>query len=238
MQSTASSFTLVQTTMPLSSLPPTDASPDADKDAIHLLIHATNSFGTWSAGFALALRKLFPAADLVYKSYCNDVRPSPDEWPTRDLMGRCLFVAPQKTDVERRGSLWIGCVFTSYGYGKRAVRGPEGHAAKDSAAKVVAYTKTALEDLRAWVEKVEKNGFPEEEHSTANTTSTHDKNEVLSSKSSEEQPHERKEKKTKVVIYSPKFNSGNFGVEWEITAAMIRETFDGWDGEWRILADR
>lgn len=83
-QSTASSFTLVQTTMPLSSLPPTDASPDADKDAIHLLIHATNSFGTWSAGFALALRKLFPAADLVYKSYCNDVRPSPDEWPTRD----------------------------------------------------------------------------------------------------------------------------------------------------------
>jgi ADP-ribose 1''-phosphate phosphatase len=38
-----------------------------------------------------------------------------------------------------------------------------------------------------------------------------------------------------VVVYSPLFNSGAFGVPWEKTSALITTEFDGWNGRWVVL---
>jgi ADP-ribose 1''-phosphate phosphatase len=44
------------------------------------------------------------------------------------------------------------------------------------------------------------------------------------------------ESEERVVIYSPMFNSGAFGVAWERTEALIEDTFKGWKGSWIVLA--
>lgn len=38
------------------------------------------------------------------------------------------------------------------------------------------------------------------------------------------------------ACYSPKFNSGSFGVKWEETEQLLKDEFDDWEGEWFILA--
>ncbi|CVL04782.1 uncharacterized protein FMAN_12861 [Fusarium mangiferae] len=38
------------------------------------------------------------------------------------------------------------------------------------------------------------------------------------------------------VIYSPMFNSGAFKVPWESTSRLIEEEFEGFDGQWLIMA--
>lgn len=126
---------------------------------------------------------------------------------------------PQDEDGDGSGEVWIGCLFTSYGYGGRDVHGGKagGHARKDAVGTVKRSTMGALRELRAWVGEVEK-GVIEGEGEDGDDGKG------------------QKRDKFKVVIYSPKFNSGNFGVDWEVTAVMIREVFGDWDGEWRILA--
>lgn len=133
------------------------------------------------------------------------------------MVGRCLVVDPQDEDQDSSkgasgNGVAIACLFTSYGYGGRPVKSGKGggHAAKDGVKKVVESTRTALVELRGWITTIEKG--PEET--------------------------DKDGKKRKVIVYSPKFNSGNFGVDWEDTEAMIKEAFADWDGEWRILANR
>lgn len=130
---------------------------------------------------------------------------------------------PQDGDGDGSGEVWIGCLFTSYGYGGRDVRGGKGggHARKDAVGTVKRSTMGALRELREWVREVEKG--------------------IIEGEGGEEDDGDgeksQEKGKRKIVIYSPKFNSGNFGVDWEVTAGMIREVFGDWDGEWRILAD-
>lgn len=38
-----------------------------------------------------------------------------------------------------------------------------------------------------------------------------------------------------VIVYSPMFNAGAFGVPWEKTVAIINTTFGGWNGRWIVL---
>lgn len=116
------------------------------------------------------------------------------------------------------GKVVIACLFTSYGYGSRAVRSGKngGHAAKDGREKVIEATRTALEELKRVVVAAEREEEVDEDDEGGG----------------------EKAEKTKVVVYSPKFNSGSFGVDWEVTAGMIQEIFGDWEGEWRILADR
>lgn len=205
-------FNLIQTSTPLTAI------PSSTNTTLTLLMHSTNAFGTWGAGFAKALQTRYPSAELIYKSWCDEKRPTSDQWPSKDLVGRCLVVDPQDEDQDSSSkgasgnAVAIACLFTSYGYGGRPVKSGKGggHAAKDGVKKVVESTKTALEELRGWITKIEEGteGIGKDG------------------------------KKREVVVYSPKFNSGNFGVDWEDTKAMIMEAFADWEGEWRILANR
>lgn len=135
---------------------------------------------------------------------------------------------------EGRGNgVAIACLFTSYGYGGRAVKGGKngngGHAAKDGVGKVKESTKVALKELRRWIGGAE--GKEEQEKGKEDEDQG-------DGRSSPKKKDSVKRKKRKIVVYSPKFNSGNFGVDWDVTADMIREAFADWEGEWRILADR
>lgn len=47
---------------------------------------------------------------------------------------------------------------------------------------------------------------------------------------------EVKQSEGKLTVYSPMFNSGAFQVPWESTSRLIEDAFEGWDGQWLIMA--
>ncbi|VUC26301.1 unnamed protein product [Clonostachys rosea] len=40
----------------------------------------------------------------------------------------------------------------------------------------------------------------------------------------------------RMAIYSPMFNSGAFRVPWEKTKGLIEKEFEGWEGQWLVMA--
>ena len=142
-----SSFHFAPTSHSLSTIPPPS-----------ILVHSTNCFGEWGAGVALAIHKLFPEADKVYKSHCDSYRPRENAWPSKaGLLGTALLIPPQKGDIKSNGSgqdkngmengVWIACLFTSYGYGRPSKR----KAGVDCKADIRSQTVGALKDLRRLV---------------------------------------------------------------------------------------
>jgi ADP-ribose 1''-phosphate phosphatase len=62
-------------------------------------------------------------------------------------MGTCLLISPQAEDSEVIGKeVYIACLFTSHGYGKKNTKTKNPGLSKKT--DVIAATKTALEDLR------------------------------------------------------------------------------------------
>lgn len=172
-----------------------------------VVVHSTNCFGNWGAGFALALHEFLPAADKVYKDFCDDQRPDPDQWPARDkTVGRCLLIPPQKADSQANGQqIWVACLFTSYGYGRPTKK----KAGKDNKSKIVQQTKAALDDLYAQLDAYGESNLDDTDERSGNL---------------------------KMEIYSPKINSGSFCVKWEDTQSMIEDSFKGWNGKWHLFA--
>lgn len=80
-------------------------------------------------------------------------------------------------------------------------------AAKDKKADIVRQTRDALKDLRTQLESIA--------------------NQTLDIGNVETPVN---------ACYSPKFNSGSFGVRWEETELILEEEFQSWDGKWFILA--
>lgn len=179
-----------------------------------ILVHATNCYGEWGAGFAAALGEQFPNAKAMYATHCKDTYSSSQR---TDLVGTCLLIPPIQDDhaspdetgeeagIGRtsKSGIWIACLFTSYGYGRKTKK-KEG---VDTKGKVLAQTRTALGDLKRQIEKMYEGGC---------------------GRAGEQDRPNR-------VIYSPKFNSGSFGVKWERTEELIQEIFSGWTGEWNLL---
>jgi ADP-ribose 1''-phosphate phosphatase len=96
-----------------------------------LLIHACNTRGVWGAGIAKAFKISYPAAHTVHKDYCTKtpfIKSNPV--PT----GTAQLIVPQNKDGQGH---WIGCLFTSAGYGKK----------KDSAEEILGNTRSAVEGL-------------------------------------------------------------------------------------------
>ncbi|MCJ1352884.1 MAG: ADP-ribose 1''-phosphate phosphatase [Icmadophila ericetorum] len=102
---------------------------------------ACNCRGVWGKGAALEFKKRFPAAFNVYKIHCTS--PASDSHQ-RSLLGTALLIPPQElTTEEETGAynttqeIWIACVFTSVGYGKKVSK-PN---------TILESTKTAMIDL-------------------------------------------------------------------------------------------
>jgi hypothetical protein len=123
---------------------------------------------------------------------------------------------------------WIGCLFTSYGYGKPT----KFKAGKDSPEKILSNTKAALKDLREQVEVLDaahpgsaREGLADRSEDGSRTVGE-DSNEDKAA--DEDQGKERVRLDAELgPLYACKFNSGSFGVEWTDTKALIEAIFDG-----------
>jgi ADP-ribose 1''-phosphate phosphatase len=103
---------------------------------------------------------------------------------------------------------WIACLFTSIGYGKPNIK--LNNPGKDSPSKILTNTRLALEELRTQLEEFRLSNF----------------NKMTRRKSDDYKPGE---------IWSVKFNSGAFGVDWLDSLRALRQEFDGFERPWFIV---
>lgn len=123
---------------------------------------------------------------------------------------------------------WIGCLFTSYSYGKPT----KFKAGKDSPEKILSNTKAALKDLREQVEALDAahpgptlEGLADGSKDRSRTIG-----EDWNDNKAADEDREKKRVRLDVELgplYACKFNSGSFGVEWTDTKALIEAAFDG-----------
>ena len=180
---------------------------DAAEDRA-VLVHAVNCQGVWGMGIAYQLKKRLPQAFAVYETKCKAAGAH--------LVGTCFLIPPQPADYEVADKpkvvfstrLWVACLFTSKGYGKKnnAKKNP----GKDTPEVILAQTKLALEDFRLQLESYGPSNFNAEE----------------TWKTDDEKPGK---------LLAVKFNSGAFGVPWERTAALIDEMFSGFERPLQIF---
>jgi ADP-ribose 1''-phosphate phosphatase len=143
--------------------------------------------------------------------------PEEDQPGTRQKRREITIKAPAKMH-------WIGCLFTSYSYGKPTKL----KAGKDSPEKILSNTKAALKDLREQVEVLDAAQPGPVQEGLA------DKSEDRSGAVGEDKTADDDREKKRVgldvelgPLYACKFNSGSFGVKWEDTRALIEAAFDG-----------
>ena len=103
-----------------------------------VLLHACNCKGSWGAGIAAAFRTHYPLAYEKYKSHCASIKPA-------NLVGTAYLIAP----VDANGSQhYIGCLFTSIGFGK----------SKDSSHQILFNTDLAMKDALRQILVLKDNG--------------------------------------------------------------------------------
>ncbi|KAJ9614761.1 ADP-ribose 1''-phosphate phosphatase [Knufia peltigerae] len=183
-----------------------------------VIVHAVNCQGVWGYGVAAHLKKRLPHAYIVYQAYCTQAqRPY-------DILGTCLLIPPQKEDYSKVAKknqtesvserpvkrLWVACLFTSIGYGKPSMT--TNNPGKDPKEQMIRNTRWALKGLR----------FQLESHVSSESieqTSTKLEDDLA-------EPGE---------IWSVKFNSGAFGVDWEETIRVLEIEFGGYERPWIVV---
>jgi hypothetical protein len=103
---------------------------------------------------------------------------------------------------------WIACLFTSIGYGKPNMK--INNPGKGAPSSILSFTRAALEELRTRLEDFGPSNF---DKMTRRTTD-------------DEKPGE---------IWSPKFNSGAFGVDWEDTEQILIKEFQTFERPWYLV---
>ena len=142
--------------------------------------------------------------------------------------------ATPKADTKKH---WIGCLFTSYSYGRKTKL----KVGKDPPDKILSNTRAALEDLRKQVEVLGMGQLDPRREGVANGTDClhgargkgADGNRVV------DDGHGKAHADTNSKLgslYACKFNSGSFGVEWEDTRALIDEVFEGSERVMRVVS--
>ncbi|EXJ87464.1 hypothetical protein A1O3_04424 [Capronia epimyces CBS 606.96] len=189
-----------------------------------VIVHAVNCQGVWGYGIAAQLKKSFPEAYRVYRTHCQQ------NTKAYDIIGTALLIPPQPKDYKEEmtredgntqpatvctGSTtvfakrrWIACLFTSAGYGRPnpAIN----KIGKDSKQRILNRTRSALEYLRVLLEEFGPSNFDED----------------TNWRTDDDKPGE---------IWSCKFNSGAFGVEWESSCAILEQEFATFERPWTIV---
>jgi ADP-ribose 1''-phosphate phosphatase len=125
---------------------------------------------------------------------------------------------------------WIGCLFTSDGYGKPTKRKP----GKDPPGKILQNTRAALKDLVQQLEVLDApprrldsadvgTGDPRLDGDAPRGSGTDNGRRVGANTAG----HGAGRDPQLGSLYACKFNSGSFGVEWKDTRAVIEEVLDG-----------
>jgi ADP-ribose 1''-phosphate phosphatase len=175
----------------------------------------------------------YPAAFEVYKlpGTCLLIPPQPKDYkpslPEEDQLG--TRQKRRKITTKPPAKMhWIGCLFTSYSYGKPT----KFKAGKDSPEKILSNTKAALKDLREQVEVLDaaQPGPAQEGLADKSKDRSRTIGEDLDEDKAVDEDWEKKWVRLDVELgplYACKFNSGSFGVEWKDTRALIEVVFDG-----------
>jgi hypothetical protein len=91
----------------------------------------------------------FPAAYKRYHAYCTTPeRGTPQSEHQQELLGTALLIPPQDQDIAVSRAHYIGCLFTSVGYGRDKTP-PDG---------IVEATRTALDHLAQQIEQARSEG--------------------------------------------------------------------------------
>lgn len=180
-----------------------------------IVIHSVNCLGQWGSGVALALVTALPAAYKVYQECCKKHSPE-------GLLGTALLIPPQKDDYDlkykpMKPRRWVYCLFVSEGYGRATKRKP----GKAKPEEIIRHTRNALKEVREVLflgqqKKVDSWGSAVDEYGQ------------------EQEPKLE-------LIWACKFNSGSFGVKWETTMEIIKDIFEGrngdmWEGEMKVVS--
>ena len=111
-----------------------------------ILVHACNCKGSWSAGIANRFMSKYPQAYVHYSQLCMKQKEA--------LLGKSEIIVSKisrKYTTEDPNSelqkYFIGCLFTSYDYGRN----------KDNMTEILKYTKSAVDDLLLKVTEWNKN---------------------------------------------------------------------------------
>lgn len=105
----------------------------------NVLLHACNCKGSWGAGIAAAFKGHYPMAYKDYKEYCA-------KFNATSLAGTAYIIHP----VDRNGCQhYIGCLFTSIGFGKW----------KDSPKKILSNTESAVKDILKQISALRDDGI-------------------------------------------------------------------------------
>lgn len=125
---------------------------------------------------------------------------------------------------------WVGCLFTSYGYGKPT----RVNAGKDSPEKILSNTRAALKELREQAGRLDamRLDLAEEcwagrQSDTSKITSTNGAAGRESATGIDSSGKNAKPNANLGPLYACKFNSGSFDVKWKDTRALIEEVFEG-----------
>jgi len=98
-----------------------------------LIVHAVNCHGVWGSGIAKEFKNRYPEAHERYHSSCRTIYPI-------ENLGGFLFVSDKSSWYEKLK--WtrphkVGCLFTSFGYGKNV----------DSPEEILINTTLAIHDM-------------------------------------------------------------------------------------------
>lgn len=104
---------------------------DAPKGS--LLVHACNCHGVWGGGIALEFAKRYPGAFKSYQAVCEMAERMSKEGWKNNLPGKGIWIPDGNEESEG----WIGCLFTSEGFGNT----------KDSTKEILFHTTLAVYDL-------------------------------------------------------------------------------------------
>ncbi|KEF57015.1 uncharacterized protein A1O9_07205 [Exophiala aquamarina CBS 119918] len=186
------------------------------------IIHAVNCQGLWGFGVAKQLKTEFPGAFKAYQSYCETAKRP------RHLAGKCLLIPPQIEDyqddetLEKKASNGKPDPRT---YRKQPCKQRRwiaclltsvGYGTKnmrfnnpgrDSPERILRQTQMALESLRTQLEDYTRCDLGE-----------HDEYAVPGD------------------LWTCKFNSGAFGVDWEETLEIVESEFEGFDQPLTVVA--
>jgi len=107
-----------------------------DAPSATILVHACNCRGSWGGGIAVEFRQRYPEAYSTYQRVCRR--------DSNSLFGGALLIVPKEGSTQQH---YVGCIFTSKGYGR----------AKDKPGEMLKATDSAMRALLVEIqEKCEK----------------------------------------------------------------------------------
>lgn len=253
------------TSTPDSFLKPTNHTLETLPDNT-ILVHATNCLGEWGAGVAKAIAEIWPVANDVYAAHCKDaakgqlegtcllIPPQQEDSnssntskKTSKIWIACLFTSygygrPTKKKAGKDSKAKI-VEYTAQALQnfRTQLDGFQEQSIDQPVEEVPAEVDRDAGDRSNLEEKSRKRKRIDEDDEQERKRKGKDEGSSLKPKAQDlvgtrDGLNADTTKSPSMIIYSPRFNSGSFGVPWDQTSSAINDVFKSWNGEWFVLS--